>query len=257
MEAKGWQDFLKKWPTAFAFISFTLGFFGLSIFLRANAIVDLFPYYHAYAWWLVPGLVGVVVVDRAFPKKRETRDTDACLDSCAYVVTTSKRLIDELYGRDDSVVKGARKFLYVTGSRSRDMPYLDAIESQVHLRPDMAHVRLLVGEPHHEILANHIARLKELASTRQPSRGDAEITVCEYPLGGSLTERFIAVSDEKAIITLPSINNAYGYDTALILEDQGTAQQIGSIISTLSQGCDKIYVGKQRRKPVGEANEAV
>jgi len=163
MEAKGWQDFLQKWPAGFAFITFTIGVFGICLLLRNLQVIDLFPYFQSYAWWVLPGLVGIAVVDRAFPEPRATRDSDECIDECVFVVKTSTRLFEELYGSEDSVVKGAKKFLYVTGSRSRDEPYLAAIESQVRLRPDLAHVRLLVGEPHHQVLEDHVERLRSMS----------------------------------------------------------------------------------------------
>jgi hypothetical protein len=163
MEARGWQDFLKKWPEGFAFFTFTSGVFGISFILKNIQVVDLFPFYQTYGWLLVPGLFGIVAVDRAFAKQRATRDSDECIDEGVFVVKTSRRLFEELYVSDDSVVKGAKKFLYVTGSRSRDKPYLDAIESQVRLRRNLAHVRLLVGEPRHQKLKDHVERLHSMS----------------------------------------------------------------------------------------------
>ena len=245
MQAKGWQDVLKKWPAGFAFLTFTAGIATIVKLTTWLSSFDPVPYLK-YGWMVAPGLLGVVAVGRVFPTENETRDSDDCLDRCVYVVTSSNRLIDELYRQEDSVVKSARKYLYVMGSRSRDQPYLDAIESQIKLRPDLDHARVLVGTPKNDMLLQHVTELEKIYANRNISNGDGSIKVCDYELGGAVPERFIAVSETKAVVTLPSLNSPHGYDTALVIEDDAAAQKLGTILRSLAQTCDEVYVGKKR-----------
>lgn len=245
MQPKGWQDVLKKWPAGFAFLTFTAGVAAIVKLLAWLTGFDPLPLIK-WGWVATPGLLGVVIIRHLFPSEAKTRDSDDCLDQCVYVVTSSKRLIDELYGQEDSVVKGARKFLYVMGSRSRDQPYLDAIEAQIKLRPELAHARILIGAPKNDLLFQHIAELEKFYDSRNVSNGDGPIKVCEYEIGGDVPERFIAVSETKAVVTLPSLNSLHGYDTALVIEDDIAAQKLGAILSSLAQSCPEVYVGKKR-----------
>ncbi|WP_234402183.1 hypothetical protein [Thermobifida halotolerans] len=54
------------------------------------------------------------------------------------------------------VAENARVFLAVTGSRSRDVPYLEAIEKTLAAHPALVHYRLLFGSPRTPALAAHL-----------------------------------------------------------------------------------------------------
>lgn len=66
-----------------------------------------------------------------------------------------------------AVVKSAEEYPAVTGSRSRDVPYLAEIEDLAS-RPRLVHYRVLFGHPHHGVLKEHLHRLLEI---RDPAHG--------------------------------------------------------------------------------------
>ena len=68
-----------------------------------------------------------------------------------------------------ATVAGARECLVVTGSRSRDRGYLEAIEAVLAERPSLVYYRVLFGPPHHQVLKDHLLELLRL----EPGRQDA------------------------------------------------------------------------------------
>jgi hypothetical protein len=72
-----------------------------------------------------------------------------------------------LFGAMLEVVEGAQEYLVVTGSRSRNQAYLEAIERVLSERPRLVHYRVLFGEPHHQVLKDHLLRLLELRDSKR------------------------------------------------------------------------------------------
>ncbi|WP_417281100.1 hypothetical protein [Celeribacter sp.] len=248
-----WKDLFKISPALNGFVSFTVGFFGFSKLLKTVADFDASTYVQQYGWWFLPGLVGVVLVDRFRSPPDTRRDAADCLDKCVYVVTSKERLYDELWRGDNSVVKTAKRSLVVMGSRSRDKGYLDAIQAQLALYPSLEHARILVGSPHHAVLEEHIQELLKVAAKRDYSNGDGKVTVCRYELGGVVPERFVAASETKAVITLPTLNIGNSYDTALVIDDDAASQKLCSILATMARECQTVYDPAGRQVDAGPA----
>jgi hypothetical protein len=59
----------------------------------------------------------------------------------------------------------------VTGSRSRDPTYLAAIETVLAERPSLVCYRVLFGQPHHQVLKDHLLELLRLRDPRDRSLG--------------------------------------------------------------------------------------
>lgn len=89
------------------------------------------------------------------------------------------------------VVGGARRYLAVSGSRSRDTTYLAAIESALIARPELVHYRVLFGPPRHAVLTEHLLRLLDHRDPADRSLGKTLHVgmVVEDP---SAPERFFA-----------------------------------------------------------------
>lgn len=229
-----WKDLLSISPPLNAFVTFSLGFIGIIKALQWAEWFDAVPYIKQYGWGLLPGLVGVLLYYAFRGQPSDRRDSEDCLDSCVYVVTSKARLYDELFRGENSVVRTAQKSLMIMGSRSRDEGYLRAIEDHISANPHVDHGRILVGPAQSEILEQHIQKLADIGGRRDESNGDGRLAVTEYPLGGSVPERFIAASETKAVITLPSLNGGRLYDTALVIEDDLASQKLCGILATMA-----------------------
>lgn len=250
-----WKDLLKLSPPINAFVTFSLGAIGIIKALEWTVEYDAVPYIKQYGWWLLPGLIGVVLYDRFRGVADDRRDADDCLDSCVYVVTSKIRLYDELFRGENSVVRSAQKSLMIMGSRSRDEGYLKAIEDHVSANPNIEHARILVGPAYNAVLEVHIQKLLEIAKRRNESNGDGRLVVSEFPLGGSVPERFVAASETKAVITLPSLNGGPLYDTALVIEDDIASQKLCGILATMAFERDADYAVDVEATSEGEKNE--
>ncbi|MYV68253.1 XRE family transcriptional regulator [Streptomyces sp. SID2131] len=116
-----------------------------------------------------------------------------------------------------SVVTGAREHLVVTGSRSREKGYLAAIETAVAQNPDLVHTRVLYGPPSHPELVEHLVRLLELRDPSVRSRGVRTLNIGIVDRGRTL-ERFFVASERAAVVPLPSLHSADGFDCGIFLE---------------------------------------
>ncbi|MFE4658151.1 XRE family transcriptional regulator [Streptomyces hydrogenans] len=118
-----------------------------------------------------------------------------------------------------SVVTGAREHLVVTGSRSREKAYLEAIETAVAQNPDLVHTRVLYGPPSHPELAEHLVRLMELRDPGERRNGVRTLSI-GYAGPGEALERFFVASETKAVVPLPSLHSADGFDCGIVLDSE-------------------------------------
>lgn len=106
------------------------------------------------------------------------------------------------------VVAGAREYLVVTGSRSREKTYLGAIETAVAQQPDLVHYRVLYGPPRHRGLSEHLVRLLELRDPGERRNGVQTLHIgMVEPL--EAMERYFVASETAAVVPLPSFHGAY------------------------------------------------
>ena len=128
-----------------------------------------------------------------------------------------------------ATVAGARECLVVTGSRSRDRKYLEAIEAVLAERPSLVCYRVLFGPPHHQVLKEH---LLELLRLRTPATGAWAVKTLHVGMVEDVAaspERFFCASERMAVIPIPSLTSheafdcgiALGADAALRLLDHG------------------------------------
>jgi hypothetical protein len=130
------------------------------------------------------------------------------------------RLLDSYEEVQDAlraVVDGAQETLGITGSRSRDPDYLARIEVAITAKPELVHYRVLYGPPRHGALKNHLLRLIDL----QRPAGTLHIGIATDLYKDN--ERFICVSEQLAVIVLPSVTSLSNFDTALVIDDPEVA----------------------------------
>lgn len=115
-----------------------------------------------------------------------------------------------------AVVDGARRYLAISGSRSRDTTYLAAIESVLTARPELVHYRVLFGPPRHAVLTDHLLRLLDLRDPADRSLGKTLHVgmVVEDP---STPERFFCASEISAVVPIPSLTSAEAFDSGVLL----------------------------------------
>jgi transcriptional regulator with XRE-family HTH domain len=116
-----------------------------------------------------------------------------------------------------ATVTSARECLVVTGSRSRDAGYLEAIEQALADRPALACYRVLFGPPHHQVLKDHLIRLLRLRDPHDRSLGfkTLHIGVVE-DLEGS-PERFFCARAPMAVVPIPSLTSHEAFDSGVVL----------------------------------------
>jgi hypothetical protein len=66
------------------------------------------------------------------------------------------------------VVRNSNECLVTVGSRSRAHSYLQEIERAIERKPSLVHYRILIGPLHSQVLKDHLLRLIDLRSDRDP-----------------------------------------------------------------------------------------
>lgn len=115
------------------------------------------------------------------------------------------------------VVAGAEQCLVVTGSRSRDVPYLRSIEERLAACPSLVHYRVLFGVPHHRVLKDHLLRLLEVRDPADRSLGYKTLHIGLVQDTVVTPERFVCASEDGAVVPVPSLTSAEAFDSGVRL----------------------------------------
>jgi len=115
-----------------------------------------------------------------------------------------------------AVVDGAQRYLAISGSRSRDPVYLEAIEAALAARPELSHYRVLFGPPRHPVLTDHLLRLLELRDPADRSLGKT-LHIGMMVDDPSTPERFFCASETSAVVPIPSLTSAEAFDSGVLL----------------------------------------
>lgn len=116
-----------------------------------------------------------------------------------------------------STAREAEFFLAVAGSRSRDDGYLKTIEMSLAERPELVHYRILFGPPRHPVLVDHLLRLLELRDPDCWSLGLKTLHIGLIDGDPHMPERFFCVSEQAAVVPIPSLNSAEVFDSGVLL----------------------------------------
>ncbi|MBT8224033.1 MAG: helix-turn-helix domain-containing protein [Dactylosporangium sp.] len=135
----------------------------------------------------------------------------------------------ELYQAMTDVVRGACRYLVLAGSRSRNAPYLQTIEDTLAARPDLVHYRVLFGPPQHQILHDHLLRLLTLRDPNDRSLGPKTLHLGIIDDTVRTPERFLCVSEQAAVVPIPSLTSAEGFDSGLLLGPRAAERYIDHV----------------------------
>ncbi|MDQ3154752.1 MAG: XRE family transcriptional regulator [Actinomycetota bacterium] len=123
------------------------------------------------------------------------------------------------------VVRDARDYLAVVGSRSRDAVYLDAIETVLAQRPELVHYRVLFGPPRHQVLKDHLLRLVKIRDPHDRSLGLKTLHIGIVEDDPGTPERFFCASESTAVVPIPSVTSSEAFDSGVLFE-AGVAERL-------------------------------
>lgn len=123
-----------------------------------------------------------------------------------------------------ATVAGARECLVVTGSRSRDGKYLEAIETSLAERPSLVHYRVLFGPPHHLVLKEHLLALLRLRTPDDRSLGVKTLHLGMVEDTTAAPERFFCASEQMAVVPIPSLTSHEAFDSGVVLGPDAAAR---------------------------------
>lgn len=115
------------------------------------------------------------------------------------------------------IAREAERYLVTTGSRSRAMDYLQAIEETLRLKPGLIHYRILYGEPHHHALKEHLLHLLTIRPSIERSTAQKTLHIGIVSNTVASAERFFCASEREAIILIPSFTSSENFDTGVIV----------------------------------------
>lgn len=143
------------------------------------------------------------------------RRVGALIGDGTQLVTSGSELSEALI----DTVRNARECLIAVGSRSSEPTYLQEIEQVVDRRPELIHYRILIGQPHSQVLKDHLLRLVEICAPRTDDDGTQRLHVSIILDTARYYERFFLVSENSAVVVLPSGTSPVNFDTALVVHD--------------------------------------
>lgn len=101
--------------------------------------------------------------------------------------------------------------IWATGSRSRDSDYLRAIEEKLEKNNDFAYVRILFGPIRNDLLKNHLLNVIKVKGAQE------RVHICSIDDTARYYEQFFSLSENSALVVLPSINAIGNHDCAVQL----------------------------------------
>lgn len=143
-------------------------------------------------------------------------EAEATPDGGVQLLTSGDKLNSALR----QVVRTARQSLIAVGSRSHQPRYLQEIEDAIEANPRLVHYRILIGQPHSEILKDHLLTLLKLCSNRCIADGRKTLHISMVTDLSRSYERFFVANETLAVVTLPSANSPDNFDAGLLVRDQ-------------------------------------
>jgi hypothetical protein len=117
------------------------------------------------------------------------------------------------------VVRNAQEYLVAVGSRSSEITYLQEIERAIQDKPRLIHYRILLGPPHSQVLKDHLLRLLTFRPVQVNGSSEQTLRISIHNDMVRYHERFFVVSEQAAVIILPSVNSPMNFDTAIIVHE--------------------------------------
>jgi len=123
------------------------------------------------------------------------------------------------------IVDEARMFLVATGSRTREASYLQAIERNLTLHPELIVYRVLFGPPQHQLLADHLVRLLQMRNPDDQPGGAERLHLGVIDASRGEPERGTCASEREAVLVIPSLVQAGNFDTGIVF-GEGDAMRL-------------------------------
>lgn len=136
------------------------------------------------------------------------------------------------------VVRDARQYLAVVGSRSRDAAYLETIEAVLVQRPELVLYRVLFGPPRHQVLKDHLLRLVNLRDPHDRSLGLKTLHIGIVEDDPGTPERFFCASESSAVVPIPSLTSSEAFDSGVLFEP--------AVAERLIDHARQVYAGARR-----------
>jgi hypothetical protein len=150
------------------------------------------------------------------------------------------RTPEELLKFNMEIVDHAEEVLYVTGSRSRDTKYLDAIEKKLQASPALVHYRVLFGPPHHKSLHQHLLNLLTMRDPKDYTYGKKTICLGLYDNSLRQFETFILGNEREALVILPSLSGVGEYNTAIVFTGIDDVKGLHNFVKQLYTASEEI-----------------
>jgi hypothetical protein len=110
------------------------------------------------------------------------------------------------------IAREATEYIFATGSRSRDVDYLNLIEKRIRSSDTLVYTRILFGEIKRDELKHHCVRLSTDTSLRTRAK------ICEITDLARYTEAFFIINEKEALVVIPSLNAIGKFDTGLVMK---------------------------------------
>jgi transcriptional regulator with XRE-family HTH domain len=137
------------------------------------------------------------------------------------------------------IVRECTRFLAMTGSRSREATYLEAVERALAGRRGLVHYRVLFGPPRNQLFKDHLHRLLEVCDPRDRSvSGVQRLYVGRAPDG--YQEVSMCASDREAVVVQPSLVAPGNFDTGVLYSSPVHARAFVAHVQQLYQVSDKL-----------------
>lgn len=137
------------------------------------------------------------------------------------------------------IVREARTFLALTGSRTREPDYMESIERALSSHRGLVHYRVLFGPPRNQSFKDHLHRLLEVCDPRDRSvAGVQRLHVAMAPEG--YQEVNVCASEREALVVQPSLIAPGNFDTAILYSSATHARALVAHVQQVYQVGDKL-----------------
>jgi hypothetical protein len=187
------------------------------------------------------------IIDKIIKIKCISRD-----NGCRFeVISDGKTLVK----KNIQIVEEAEEGIYTTGSRSRDIAYLNAIESQLAVNEKVIYYRVLYGNPYHQGLKMHLEKVLEIRDPKKRPHGIKTIYIGLYDTYTTEPERFVCANEKMALVVLPSFTKVGNYDTAIVFYDTVIVEKFCSYVRNLYT-CSRMIEDKKSVKALNLVNNS-
>ena len=148
--------------------------------------------------------------------------------------TTSRLIVDDnrLLAANQKIVREAKKILFTTGSRSRDVAYLNQIEEKLRRDPKLQYYRVLMGQPRRKEIVDHLRAILAIRDPRDRSLGLKTTHLALYDKPHEQWEVFLCGNERMCVVVLPSQGGIGKFNTAEVFTGQA---QVDSYLNLVQQ----------------------